>query len=347
VRVCTTAARQRDRRVPRARLRAAAVLVGADLRRPDHAARLQKAVISVVVFLIVLVAAMGIANVLVLTVAEKTQDIAILRALGASSRGRCWRCSRSRDCSLGAAGTALGALLGPRVATYFRLQPYPLPGDLYFITQLPVEVQAWDVAWVCGVSLVTSVVASLLPARRAAGCGRSRCCGERRAAGAARAARRGARVGLRAVAARAPGVQRRRDARAAAPPFKLPDAEAARVVARLEELRLLDDERLRRGRSCELAPGGAGPPGAARELLRQGRRRRPSTPRSRSGRDRAGAQRRGAARKQAWRFEARRRTTATRAAARAARAYALLARRGFEPDRSTRGRRGVPAAISD
>lgn len=130
--------------------------------------RLQKAVISVVTFLIVLVAAMGIANVMVLTVAEKTRDIAILRALGASAR-QVLAVFTLEGFALGAAGTALGTLLGLGVASYFRVQPYPLPGDLYFITQLPVVVQTWDVVWVCGVSLVTSVVASLLPARRAAG----------------------------------------------------------------------------------------------------------------------------------------------------------------------------------
>ncbi len=129
--------------------------------------QLQKAVISVVTFLIVLVAAMGIANVMVLTVAEKTRDIAILRALGASSR-QVLAVFTLEGFALGAAGTALGVLLALGVTTYFRVQPYPLPGDLYFITQLPVVVEAWDVAWVCSVSLATSVVASLVPARRAA-----------------------------------------------------------------------------------------------------------------------------------------------------------------------------------
>jgi lipoprotein-releasing system permease protein len=129
--------------------------------------RLQKAVISVVVFLIVLVAAMGIANVLVLTVAEKTQEIAILRALGATPR-QVMSVFTLEGVLLGGTGTALGALLGLGVATYFQYQPFPLPGDLYFITALPVEVQAFDVAWVCGVSLATAVLASLLPARRAA-----------------------------------------------------------------------------------------------------------------------------------------------------------------------------------
>jgi lipoprotein-releasing system permease protein len=129
---------------------------------------LQKAVISVVVFLIVLVAAMGIANVLVLAVAEKTGEIAVLRTLGASAR-QIVAIFTLEGALLGGLGTLIGAGLGTAVAAYFRWQPYPLPGDLYFITQLPVEVQAFDVAWVCAVSLATSLLASLLPARRAAG----------------------------------------------------------------------------------------------------------------------------------------------------------------------------------
>jgi lipoprotein-releasing system permease protein len=129
--------------------------------------RLQKAVISVVVFLIVLVAALGITNVLVLTVAEKTEEIAILRTLGASEK-QVLSIFTLEGLMLGGSGTLLGALLGLLVSAYFRLQPFPLPGDLYFITQLPVEIQPLDVIWVCGVSLATSVIAGLIPARRAA-----------------------------------------------------------------------------------------------------------------------------------------------------------------------------------
>jgi lipoprotein-releasing system permease protein len=129
--------------------------------------RLQKAVISVVVFLIVLVAAMGIANILVLTVAEKTPEIAVLRALGARQR-QVLATFTLEGALLGGTGTLLGVGLGIAAATYFRLQPFPLPGDLYFISRLPVEVAAFDVAWVAAVSLATSALAGLLPARRAA-----------------------------------------------------------------------------------------------------------------------------------------------------------------------------------
>lgn len=127
---------------------------------------LQKALIGVVVFLIVLVAAMGIANILILTVAEKTEEIAILRALGASGR-QILAVFTLEALLLGGGGTLLGAALGLGLSLYFKFQPYPLPGDLYFITQLPVELQAWDFIWVCSLSIITSVIAGLVPARRA------------------------------------------------------------------------------------------------------------------------------------------------------------------------------------
>lgn len=130
--------------------------------------RLQKALISAVTFLIVLVAAMGIANILILTVAEKTEEIAVLRALGASQR-QILAVFTLEGLLLGGGGTLLGAVLGLGLSSYFKFQPYPLPGDLYFITQLPVELQAFDFLWVCGLSLVTSVIAALIPARRASG----------------------------------------------------------------------------------------------------------------------------------------------------------------------------------
>lgn len=130
--------------------------------------KMQKALISVVVFLIVLVAAMGIANILILTVAEKTEEIAILRAMGASQR-QILTTFTLEGFLLGGTGTLLGALLGFAISLYFQLKPFPLPGDLYFITALPVDMQVFDFIWVCALSLVTSIIASIVPARRASG----------------------------------------------------------------------------------------------------------------------------------------------------------------------------------
>ena len=131
-----------------------------------HQLRLQKALISAVVFLIVLVAAMGITNILVLSVAEKTEEIAILRALGTSSR-QILAIFTMEGFILGLTGTILGMLFGIGTSLYFRFQPYPLPGDLYFITELPVQLQWLDFVWVGLLSITTSILAGLLPARRA------------------------------------------------------------------------------------------------------------------------------------------------------------------------------------
>ena len=128
--------------------------------------KFQKALTSVVVFLIVLVAAMGIANILILTVAEKTQDIGILRAMGAS-QGQMMRVFMYEGLLLGGTGTILGVILGLLLGLYFMLKPFPLPGDLNFITALPAQMQFFDFAWICLVSIVTSVIAAIVPARRA------------------------------------------------------------------------------------------------------------------------------------------------------------------------------------
>lgn len=128
--------------------------------------RLQKVVISLVTFLIVIVAAMGIANILVLTVSEKTVDVAVVRAFGGRDRG-VLATFTLEGALLGGMGTLLGVTAGLLVSAYLRSQPVPLPGDLYFITQLPVRTSTWDVAWVSALALLTSTLAGFVPARRA------------------------------------------------------------------------------------------------------------------------------------------------------------------------------------
>lgn len=128
---------------------------------------LQKKVIGFVVFLIVVVAAFGIANVLTLAVFEKTQEIAILRAVGAT-RALITRVFLLEGLILGLGGLLLGNLLGLGISAYFTVRPFQLPGDLYFITALPVEVRLTDLLGVNTLGLVTTLLAALIPARRAA-----------------------------------------------------------------------------------------------------------------------------------------------------------------------------------
>jgi len=62
----------------------------------------------------------------------------------------------------------LGIILGLLVSLYFKFKPFPLPGELYFITQLPVQIQAADFFKVSALSIFTSILAGLIPAKRAA-----------------------------------------------------------------------------------------------------------------------------------------------------------------------------------
>ncbi|BBN94278.1 lipoprotein releasing system, permease, LolC/E family [Deinococcus grandis] len=128
---------------------------------------LQKRVIAFVVLLIVVVAAFGIANVLTLAVFEKTQEIAILRAIGAT-RTLITRVFLIEGLILGFGGLLLGNVLGLGISAYFTVRPFTLPGDLYFITTLPVEVKVTDILAVNAIGLTTTLLAALIPARRAA-----------------------------------------------------------------------------------------------------------------------------------------------------------------------------------
>ena len=69
---------------------------------------------------------------------------------------------------LDALGMLLGNLLGFILSLYFTLNPYRLPGDLYFITALPAQMKTFDFVWVSIASLLTTLVAGFIPARRAA-----------------------------------------------------------------------------------------------------------------------------------------------------------------------------------
>ncbi len=123
---------------------------------------LQKRVIGIVLSLIVAVAALGIANVLVLLTVEKTPELALLRVLGTGAWTLLWSFVW-QGLLLGGAGVLLGDLAGYLLARYFEAHPIAIPGDLYFITRLPVEIRAGDFALTSAVALLTVLLASFAP----------------------------------------------------------------------------------------------------------------------------------------------------------------------------------------
>ena len=125
--------------------------------------------------MIIAVAGFNIIASLVLMVANKRGDIAVLRAMGASSR-LVTGVFRVQGVVTGVAGVLLGGLLGClvswRVGAVVGLLE-KLTGmvlfdpDVYFISQLPADLQAFDVVIIMSMGILISVVATLYPAWRA------------------------------------------------------------------------------------------------------------------------------------------------------------------------------------
>lgn len=132
------------------------------------ALKLEKLAMFVILTFIVLVAAFNIIISLIMLVMEKSRDIAILKALGATSR-QILRVFVIQGMLVGVVGTLLGALGGlGGAALLARYSIIELPADIYTIAALPVEIQTADVLVICVVALTICFGATIYPSMRAA-----------------------------------------------------------------------------------------------------------------------------------------------------------------------------------
>lgn len=132
------------------------------------ALKLEKTAMFVILTLIVLVAAFNIASTLIMMVMKKTKDIAILKAMGATD-GSIMRIFVIKGMVIGGLGTLLGVVLG--IGICYLLKHYPfikLPGNIYYFTTLPVQLQAVDVLTIALAAVGICFLATLYPARQAA-----------------------------------------------------------------------------------------------------------------------------------------------------------------------------------
>jgi len=132
------------------------------------ALKLEKNIMFLTITLIVIVAALNIIATLILMVMEKTRDIGILMAMGATPR-MVNRIFFFQGALIGVIGTALGVLLGLgwcALANAFEL--IKIPVDIYQISYVPFRLRPLDLALIVGVTLLISFVSTLFPARRAA-----------------------------------------------------------------------------------------------------------------------------------------------------------------------------------
>jgi len=132
------------------------------------ALKLEKTIIFLTITLIVIVAALNIIATLILMVMEKTKDIGILLALGATPR-HIRRIFFLQGAMIGLIGTAAGTALGLLwcfLANTFQLIHVPV--DIYQISFVPFRLRPLDLGLIIGVSLLISFVSTLFPAQRAA-----------------------------------------------------------------------------------------------------------------------------------------------------------------------------------
>ena len=132
------------------------------------ALKLEKTVMFVILALIVLVAAFNITSTLIMTVMEKTRDIAILKTMGATDRS-IRKIFVFKGIVIGAVGTFLGVIFGFGICTVFKhYKIIELTGDIYyFTTTLPVRMKMLDVSLIVVATMLICFLATLYPARQA------------------------------------------------------------------------------------------------------------------------------------------------------------------------------------
>jgi len=129
---------------------------------------LEKWAIFIALSLIILVAAFNIMSILAMSVLLKTPEIGILRAMGCTTRG-IHRIFMYQGLVIGLVGTVLGGLTGFVVCLLQqRFELISIPGDVYLINSLPVDMEVVDFLLVSVVSLAICLLTSIYPARKAA-----------------------------------------------------------------------------------------------------------------------------------------------------------------------------------
>jgi lipoprotein-releasing system permease protein len=141
-----------------------------------QAVRTEKTVMWVILSLIIAVAAFNIISMLVMVVTDKQSDIAILKTMGARP-GTVMRIFVIQGSVIGVVGTLLGVIGGillaqnigtvvPYLEQFFGFSLFP--SDIYYITELPSDLQSADVVKFALMSLIMSLLSTLYPSWRAA-----------------------------------------------------------------------------------------------------------------------------------------------------------------------------------
>ncbi len=140
-----------------------------------HAVRMSRNMVTLLLFVIVLVAVFNVVSALVMGVKDKASEIAILRTMGAS-RGLVMRSFIVQGFAIGVVGVGSGvglgvllSLMAPHLVTFFEkaFGTSFLNSHIYPISYLPSDLRLADIIMVASLSMLICLVATILPAWRA------------------------------------------------------------------------------------------------------------------------------------------------------------------------------------
>lgn len=140
-----------------------------------QAVRMEKWLLSFIIFFIIVVAGFGIVSILTMMVAEKTRDIGIMKSLGGTTGG-VLGVFLLAGVFIASVGSAIGLFLGltfvykiNEVAGFIEKVTgyHPFPRDVYYLDKIPTEVDPLELAYVIVPTLLLSLIFALFPALRA------------------------------------------------------------------------------------------------------------------------------------------------------------------------------------
>jgi len=147
-----------------------------DMNRSFFSAlKVEKSVMRILLTLIVTVAAFNIVSTLIMVVMEKTKEIGVLRALGATRSG-IKGIFLLEGFTIGAFGTILGGAAGYFIAKHINgvariVEKFTgfevFPRDVYYFSQIPAQIVPSDIFFVITFALLMALVAGLYPAHQA------------------------------------------------------------------------------------------------------------------------------------------------------------------------------------
>ena len=130
--------------------------------------KLERLVIFVVISLIIIVAAFNIISSLIMMILEKRREIGILMSMGATS-GAVMRVFMLNGAVIGFIGSTVGVALGAAIGYMQQYWQFiPIPGDVYFITFLPMQVRTFDLIAIYIAANIICWAATIYPAKQAA-----------------------------------------------------------------------------------------------------------------------------------------------------------------------------------